>query len=470
MTINKIGKIEVDMNNEVIFGRYLKSLFEFCFSISDSISLTQPSNIGMTRIEYEKANNEKLIYQKQIGHSIEPDIDIIDEELIQIYKEMGQTDEEINFKISQHRERTKEYESNFKKTEEDVRSYIEDNFSKYKLTDRKVTCITPCTIGGEKVMYFFEIEDVIKNQFFEMEELFRPVIGNEATSTYLDDPVFYKDNEIILSLCSHERYATLYLTEIQYEDFRQLNIPHLTSANRWWDKEDFPYKGSVNIGIFEVGIISGLFGDTIDFYEVYGVDGITKSYNQYKGILEPNRIAISEILDKLNVKYKLTEYSSKIIEEQIKHNIFSTPYFARQINSINDMNVRICELEYENEKIIIGVELSSGYICVDIPSVTEEIKKCCIKAYEFIDEINNKEANNNNISEIKKSDDDIENRQIPHSKLKHNATLFTSFNRNRLSEKCCKILDEVTALRGLDEFELRNERVVVNYLRTMGIN
>jgi hypothetical protein len=468
MTSNKMGKIQVDMSNEMIFDRYLKSLFNFCFTISDRISLTEPSNIGMTRIEYEKANHEKIIYQKQMGQFIEPEM--TEEELILLYKEMANTDEEIERYIRLDRESAKSYDSRFMKTKDGVKRYTEDIFSKYKLTDRKVTCITPCTLGGAKVMYFFEIEDAIKHQFCEMEELFHPVIVDETTALLLDDPVFYKDNDIILSICSHERYATLYLTESQYEDFRSLEIPHITSTNSWWEKEEFPYKHSVNIGILEAGIISGLFGDTIDFYEVYGVDGVSNLYNQYKGTLEPNRITVSKILDKLNVKYKLKEYSSQTIKEQIMRNVYGTLYFSRQITSINDMDVHIYELEYENEHIIVGVDLSSNYICVDIPSVTEEIKKCYIRAYGFIDEINDKEPDNSNASEIKKNDDDMEIRQIEHAKLKHAPVLFTSCNRSRLTEKCCKILDEVTALRGLDEFELRNDRVVVNYLRVMGIN
>ena len=467
MTINKTGKIEVDMDYEIIFGRYLKSLFDFCFSISDSISLTQPHNIGMTKIECEEAKKEKIIYQKQRGHFIEPDI--TDDEFLQMYKEMGQTEDEINYYISMHRERVKEYDNNFRKTVEEVRSYIEDNFSKYKLTERKVTCITPCTVGGEKVMYFFEIEDAIKHQFYEMEDLFSHVIKNETAALYLDDPVFYKENDIILTICSHESYATLYLTESQYEDFRSLEIPHLTSAHRWWDREDFPYKYSVNIGLQEAGRISGLFG-AIDFYEVYGADGTTELYNQYKGILKPNRITVSEILDKLNAKYKLTEYSSNIIEEQIKRNVYCTSYFSRQINSIKDMNVHIYELECENDKIIVGVELNSGYICVDMSSVAEDINKHYINAFGFIDELNDKETDNNNTREIKNNHDDIDNILIKYdAESKHDLAMFTSYNRDRFSEKFYKILDEVTALRGLDEFELRNKSLVVNYLRAMGI-
>lgn len=467
MIINKMGKIEVDMSNEMIFGRYLKSLFDFCFTISDCISLTDPSNTWMTRIEHEKAAREKIIYWKHMGHSIEPDM--MEEELIFMYKEMELTNEKIEEYIRLDSEGGKSYNSKFMKTRGEVKRYIEDNFSKYKLEDRKVTCITPCTIGGAKVMYFFEIEDAIKHRFYEMEELFYPVIKNETKMLYLDDPVFYKDNEIVLSICSHERYANLYLIESQYEVFKSLEIPHITSANSWWEKEEFPYKYSVNIGILEEGIISGLLGDTIDFYEVYGMGGVSNLYKQYKGTLKPNRITVSEILDKLHGKYELKEYTSQTIQEQIMHNVYGTIYFSRQINSINDMDVHIYELEYENEKIIVGVELSSNYICVDIPSVTEEIKQYYNRAHGVIYETNDKEIGNSNTSEIKKNDDDLENKQIELAKLKYNPVMFTSSNRSRLSEKCCQILDEVTALRGLDEFELRKERVVVNYLRVMRI-
>lgn len=133
-------------------------------------------------------------------------------------------------------------------------------------------------------------------------------------------------------------------------------------------------------------------------------------------------------------------------------NVYETQYFSRQITSISDMDVQIYELEYENENILVGVELSSNYICVDIPSVTEDINQYYNRTNGVMNKIYDKEL------------------ESSYSKLKLTPVMFTTCNRSRLSDNCCKVLDEVTALRGLDEFEIRNERVVVNYLKAMGVN
>ena len=438
------GLIEVDLNNEVIFGKYLKSLFDVCFGICDSISLTEPSNKGMTKKEYEKAEKERKEYEKQEDYQSE--LGMTEEVIKEHYKDIAEP-EEIDEILKRYRDNNEEYNSQFKESAEAVKVYVDRYFSEYKISNRIVTCITPCTLGGACVMYYFEVEDNIKKRFYEMEELFSRVM--EDNEWYLDDPVFYKAGKIVLSICSHEGYATLYLTEIPYKEFLKQGVPHLTEADKWWNTEEFMGKYSVPVFVEEAAIIGGILGGTVDLYERYlGIDQIKQIFRIYKGNLEPNRILNSNIIDRLREKYVLKEYVSEVIEEQIKSNVYNNLCFARRIKGIEDMEVHMYELDCEGEKIIIGTERNSGYLCADMPTVIYKIKKF----RESIQKSLNNSSDNIFVDEAEPVN-----------------VIFGTNNSEYISQKCCEITDEITALRGLDEFDLRKPKVVANYLRAKKI-
>jgi len=447
--INGDGKISVSLDYEVIFGRYLKVLLDFCFNISDNISLTQSSNIGMTKEEYKKASNEYTKFSRENGYYIEQEL--TEESMVSSLKETGMPEEEINEFIKNYRYQALLFNNNFKNTDEEVRTFIEHNFSKYKLIERKVTCTTPCTSGGPRVMYYFELEDAIKRLFYNMDELFHPVIRDDENNLFLDDPVLYNHGEIILSVCSHERYGSLYLNEDQYSEFKKLGIPHLTASDRWWDIEEFPVKCSIHVILEDSGIICGLLGDNFSLYETLSYDDRLNIFNSYKNILKPNRISVLDIINTLKERYILKEFNSDIIEEQIKRNVYETEYYARQIKSIHNMDVRIYELDIDQEKIIVGTELNSGYIFADIPSVIEDIKY-----YSVMD--------NNRISDYNTK---LMEEEFYRKGIILNPPIHKPHDRERLTAKCCNVIDEINVLRGLDEFELRNDLVVINYLRVM---
>lgn len=450
MINDKGEKILVSLDYEVIFGRYLKALFNFCFNISDSVSLTQSYNTGMTKDEYRKVQNEFTEYSIENGYYIEQEL--TEEDMISSCKAMGMSEEEINEFIKNYRCQALIFENNFKKTDEEVRNYIEHNFSKYKLTERKVTCITPCTKGGSpRVMYYFELEDAIKELFYNMDELFHPVIRDDEKIILLDDPVLYNNGEIILSICSHEQYGSLYLNEAQYTEFKKLGVPHLIASDRWWDKEEFPVKYSIYVMLEDSGIICGLLGD--NFGLTLSGDDRRNIFNSYKNILKPNRIPVLDIINTLQEKYILKEFNSDVIEEQIKRNVYETEYYARQIKGIHNMDVRIYELDSDHEKIIVGTELNSGYIFADIPSVIEDIKY-----YSAMD--------NNRATDYGTK---LNEEEFYRQGIILNPPMHKPYNRERLTAKCCSIIDEINVLRGLNEFELRNDTVVVNYFRAMGM-
>jgi hypothetical protein len=224
MFANRDGIITIDLNYQRIQGETLKALLDFCFSNSDTVSLSQSHNIGMTKEEAELATSEynEYLIKNGMTEGLRP----TEEEMQEVYKNIAETEEEMNQMIQRDKDARVKYESYFKKTQVDVSRYLNYVFTEYKLIDRDVTCMTPCTYGGPHVMYYFIIEEHIKEEFYDMKELFQPVITNEAEELRLDDPTFYKEGNIFMLVCSHEGYASLFLNQLQYNDFKKLNVPY----------------------------------------------------------------------------------------------------------------------------------------------------------------------------------------------------------------------------------------------------
>ena len=220
----KDGMITINIDNQSMLGEDLRTLFDFCFSNSDTISLSQSHNIGMTKAEADVATSEYNEYLKMSG--ITEGLIPSEEEMLEVYQNIAETEEEMNEMIRRYQESKAKYKSYFKMTQEDVERYLKEVFADYKLIDRDVTCMTPCTYGAPQVIYYLISEESIKHQIYNMKELFQPVITNEVEELRLDDLTFYKEGKIFMLVCSHEGYATLFLNEVQYNVFSKLKVPY----------------------------------------------------------------------------------------------------------------------------------------------------------------------------------------------------------------------------------------------------
>ena len=189
--------ITINLNTKSITGDKLKELMEFCFKISNKVSLCQMGNTGMTIKEAIKARSEYNNTLKAM-------------ELPTLSDEIDRSNK------------------SFISSNDKVKSYIKDNLSEYKLMDRIVTCTTPCTYGPVRVMYYLELEDNIMNTFKMMKDIYEAVIHNPEKDFLLEDPVFYNDKQYVLIICSSEKYGTLFLTETQYNEFKKMGIEHRT--------------------------------------------------------------------------------------------------------------------------------------------------------------------------------------------------------------------------------------------------
>ncbi|MDF2590276.1 MAG: hypothetical protein K0S41_4119 [Anaerocolumna sp.] len=220
MFINDKNIITVNLDGKIIQGDALKTLLEFCFSYSDSISLSQSNNKGMTKIESDQAKDEYNEYLKQneIYEGLTPTF----EDKLTFFKEIAETEEEYNTMVQKEKEAREKIESNFIKSKAEVISYINEYLKELTINNRYVTCMTPSTHGAPVTIYYCTINDYLKEKFYQMYDLFDPVIRIEEQDIVLDNPSFYNKGKLMLSVCSHENYGTLFLDEVQYDEFKKL--------------------------------------------------------------------------------------------------------------------------------------------------------------------------------------------------------------------------------------------------------
>jgi len=92
----------------------------------------------------------------------------------------------------------------------------------------RTTRITPVTMGTITDMCFFHTQ-CLEKEFNDMSSLFDFPI--EVNGYEFEDPAFYRKNfdfkykNILLSVNSHERYSSMWLTENELKEFEQLKIP-----------------------------------------------------------------------------------------------------------------------------------------------------------------------------------------------------------------------------------------------------
>lgn len=220
--MNNNNRSYVKLDYQQLKGEALKKLLEFCFRYADTVSLSQSNNIGMTMKEAEQAT---VIYYEYLDRTgMEEGKRPTMEDMLNVFKDMAETEEELKELINREREAREKYDSRYKKSDEEVVAYIKTVFDGYQLMDREVTCMTPCTMGGPCTMYYLKPDEKLKSDFYRMTDLFQPVIEAESMELRLDDPVFYIRGEILLLVCTHENYASLMVTPEQYDDLKGEHI------------------------------------------------------------------------------------------------------------------------------------------------------------------------------------------------------------------------------------------------------
>lgn len=425
--------VEVDFNYENIFGEYLERFIDFCFQISDEVELVESYSKRITYEEYEQARGEAEEYFSDKEFNMFDEIS--EEEMIACYRRAGETEEKIHEYITDFRIQN-DPRLLYVCTSEEIQELVHKEFREFGLIKREVTYHTHCTMSGQPaVVYTFELRKQLKNQFLKMEEVFSPVFVQEG-NIYIDDPAFYRNGRLIVSICSHERYGTMYLTEEEYEKFKLYRVPHIVEENCWWLQETLDNDETVRIIINSSVELGGLLGPSYLLNDLPAWEERVKIYEEYRKLPPIQYEAVEMIVLKLSRKYRLTRFNSDEIQKQISTNIANNRCLAKHIMSKSDIKVDLYEIEYRGKKLFLGVEINSGYIVVD--------------SFETLTKI----------QELRSRQNEEQNKPM----YSFVTFCFDSECKPDVYPVECQMLcDEISLIRGLDEFEQRDIESVNYY-------
>lgn len=80
------------------------------------------------------------------------------------------------------------------------------------------------TFGGLYKNVMYQLNPSIADYFSTGNQLFIPIMNK---GTYLgENPAFYYNARLVAAICTHEKYAILYLTDEEVKHFQSLHIPY----------------------------------------------------------------------------------------------------------------------------------------------------------------------------------------------------------------------------------------------------
>ena len=218
---------------------HAKKIIQFCSSICTKITIsTNLVNYNLSTQEYINAYSDFFDYYRCADENRRDqfisDLDY-KSKLLNTY----QTEKEV----SDYFDRLHQYDLiQFNELKNDLKQYVIDHkknrnsqdksthtketlsLPKEAYQDSKFTFESHCTIGGLYKVYDFKLTDPIINCLMNSSDLFNYFEFDNIDT--LEDPAFYSDNSLILSVCTHERTTSLFLSEEQYNIFKLLDVPH----------------------------------------------------------------------------------------------------------------------------------------------------------------------------------------------------------------------------------------------------
>ncbi|HEX3022288.1 MAG TPA: hypothetical protein VHP81_07845 [Lachnospiraceae bacterium] len=88
--------------------------------------------------------------------------------------------------------------------------------------DSKFTMYSECYTGGLYKIYNFQMDSNMINYLLNEGDLTK--VASFKNIEWIQDPAFYRNNNLVCSVCSHEHYIELILNDENYEVFKSLNI------------------------------------------------------------------------------------------------------------------------------------------------------------------------------------------------------------------------------------------------------
>lgn len=317
-------------------------------------------------------------------------------------------------------------------SEEEINQRTERNFSNYKLLERTVAFESHCTKSSDTMELFkFQKDDIIKDGFYNMYHIFSNVrISDEI---YVEDPAFYRNNEVFFSICSHEQMATLEIRDDEYEEFKKLDIPHIDTSNMWWLDEYEREWGGDNLFPFvehrgQIGGING-YDPMFPFQKRRNYTERKAFYLEYKNKLNITLTPVHSLIEILKERYNLECIDSKEYKDLTRRNVLFNTSLARYILNSEEIQIEIYQ--------IVKDKKSEHLYCIQ-QSEHEEIEGKKAEAY-------------------------LDYKSVPYSECP--IIIGIEYNSYYIwVEGSEGLKDEIVLIRGLDERELRREDLIENYV------
>lgn len=410
----------ITMDYEDIYDTKMIKLWDFCFKYCDKITLTNSTTPRYTVDEYNEAKEKQEVPYDY-------------EEAFAAYTPSSQEDkEQMEFVLNNHKlQNIRNYFTGIY-SEIELNTFLNDIRKKYGLIERDLTFHNHCTTSTAVMEnYTFLLNESLKQVFYKMDNIFSYI---EIMDTLkMDDPAFYKDNNIFLSICSHEQYATLNISEEEYEEFRQLDISHLDTNNMWWSKEYFEEYDTFPSLIYHRGHIFGLDGfQEYIALELGNYEDNEQIYNDFKGKLAPNLLPFDEVLETIHNRYTLVPIRAEELRGRTEQNILFNTCLARHLPDSREMRIEIF-LVIEDEKSIHLYDNQEA-------------------EYNFYTEKMLSNYLNYKAKEFEKSPIIIG---------------YEYYSNYLWVEGSFKLRAEITLIRGLSGEELRNKELLVGYVKAL---
>jgi|GEM_PF-3234212 hypothetical protein len=222
---------------------YVKKIIAFCCSICTQITFeTCLGNYNLSMVEYEKACSDFLNYyeledeKRRNEFSSNSDYKRFvvntyptENEVTNYFDRLHQYDmiqfTELKNNLSQYlMNSTKNNISLAKNHKANVYAVKEVSLPKDAYQSNMYSFNSHCTIGGLYKVYRFNLIRSVVNYLMKEDYLFKYYEFDDTDK--LENPAFYLNNSLILSICSHERTSALYLSDNLYKIFKGYDIPY----------------------------------------------------------------------------------------------------------------------------------------------------------------------------------------------------------------------------------------------------
>ena len=203
-----------------IKGKKLQKMLDFLNIVSDRISIERYCTERIPEEEFEKLQRE---YKE---HILEADR----KRRMEYSTDKKNIRKVLELRLGINSEKkAKQYFDELLEQELDVLNAVENdgeervvNPIEEDVITRKYTRITPTTEGPIMQQYYIKVGELLKRIEENMTSIFSfpYIINNEE----YENLTFYKWNEVIFSICSHEKYACVMLEDSQKKELQEMGI------------------------------------------------------------------------------------------------------------------------------------------------------------------------------------------------------------------------------------------------------